>query len=178
MSEVTDQFAYLWAIQSMVKKALATGGKDNLRDMVNEEFAAMCEADGKLGHDILVNGQKVGRYTFKRMKGKPAHNELKVSAYDYNRILSSGNADFTAWLKEYMEQHIGELAEQYVKETGDVSLEGVHVESVEVPEEPDTISAYGTPSGIKPEVVVEAFGIGLPEANKVLAGMLEGSTDD
>lgn len=173
MPSIEEEFAAAWALKQLVDKAVKTGVRGNLRDHLNDYYRMLYEADGERGHDILVNGQKVGRYTFAMTEGKPARTERVVKAYDYDAILADDNEDFAEWLRKYIGNHIGELAEKYVTETGDV-LDGVTVVETEVPETPATVAANGTPGGIRAEKVAEAFGPALNEGiGSLIAGLLD-----
>lgn len=172
MPSVVEEFAAAWALKQLVDKATKTGVRGNLRDQVNEHYRMLYELDGKRGHDIVVNGEKVGRYTFAEKKGDPAHTERTVTAYDYDAILADDNEDFAEWLSAYIKKHIGELAERYVRETGD-TLDGVMVTEDEVPEVPASVAANGKPSGFRADKVAEAFGPALGEGmGDLIAGLL------
>lgn len=172
MPSVVEEFAAAWALKQLVDKATKTGVRGNLRDQVNEHYRMLYELDGKRGHDIVVNGEKVGRYTFAEKKGDPAHTERTVTAYDYDAILADDNEDFAEWLSAYIKKHIGELAERYVRETGD-TLDGVMVTEDEVPEVPASVEANGKPGGFRADKVAEAFGPALGEGmGDLIAGLL------
>jgi len=172
MPNVVDEFAAAWALKQLVDKATKTGVTGNLRDQVNDYYRTLYQLDGKRGHDIVVNGEKVGRYTFDEKKGEPARIERTVTAYDYDAILADDNEDFAEWLSAYIKMHIGELAERYVRETGDV-LDGVMVTEDEVPEVPASVAANGKPGGFRADKVAEAFGPALGEGmGDLIAGLL------
>lgn len=172
MPSVVEEFAAAWALKQLVDKATKTGVRGNLRDQVNEHYRMLYELDGMRGHDIIVNGEKVGRYTFAEKKGEPARIERTVTAYDYDAILADDNEDFAEWLSGYIKMHIGELAERYVRETGDV-LDGVMVTEDEVPEVPASVEANGKPGGFRADKVAEAFGPALGEGmGDLIAGLL------
>lgn len=173
MPNVVDEFAAAWALKQLVDKATKTGVRGNLRDQVNDYYRTLYELDGKRGHDIIVNGEKVGRYTFDEKKGEPARIERTVTAYDYDAILADDNDDFAEWLSAYIKMHIGELAERYVRETGD-TLDGVMVTEDEVPEVPASVAANGKPGGFRADKVAEAFGPALQEGmGDLIAGLLD-----
>lgn len=172
MPSVVEEFAAAWALKQLVDKATKTGVRGNLRDQVNEHYHMLYELDGMRGHDIIVNGEKVGRYTFAEKKGEPARIERTVTAYDYDAILADDNEDFAAWLSDYIKMHIGELAERYVRETGD-TLDGVMVTEDEVPEVPASVEANGKPGGFRADKVAEAFGPAIGEGmGDLIAGLL------
>jgi len=172
MCDAIEQFAAAWALKQLVDKAVKTGVSGNLRDQVNDHYRRLYELDGERGHDLMVNGEKVGRYTFAERKGEAARTERTVRAFDYAAILADENEDFRAYCERYLRNHIGELAEQYVRETGDM-LDGVSVVDEEVPATPATVAANGTPSGITPQRVADAMGPLLADGmGDVIRGLL------
>jgi hypothetical protein len=60
---------------------------------------------------------------------------MVATCYDWDAALADDNPDFAEWLAKRIRNKIGELAEQYVTETGDV-LDGVAVEERVTPAEP------------------------------------------
>ena len=173
MADIVEQFAAAWALKQLVDKATKTGVKGNLRDQVNTYYRSLYQADGDRGHDILVNGEKVGRYTFPETKGEEGYTRQTIAIYDYDALLADDNPDFAAWLKRKIHNQLFDLAKEYAAETGDL-LDGMTVIEEEVPEVPATVSPNGRPGSIKPEVVAEAFGPQLSEGmDNVIAGLLE-----
>lgn len=158
-------FCVAWALKERLEAATRKGSP--LRTIMDERYRELYELDGQTGHDVELMGQKVGRYTFPRKKGKPARTTSKAVAYDYGAILADDNDDFAAWLSEYVKSHIGELAERYVTETGDM-LAGVQLVTEETPATPDTIASEGNPYGISYDSVTEA----LPELRQTVRGLI------
>ena len=175
MDNVVEQFAAVWALKQLCEKATKPGITGNLRDQVNSYYRMLYEADGKKGHDILVGGEKVGRYTFKETKGEPARTEQKVCIYDYDRVLADDNEDFKEWAAKRIHNMMFDLAVQYAEETGDL-LDGMSVVTEEIPEVPSTIATSGAPNSVKPEKVAEALGPRLNESmGATVAGLLAGA---
>lgn len=171
--DVVLPFYVAWACKQMLEKALKPGVEGNLRGVVNRQFRELYEQDNMRRHDVELYGVNVGAYTFSQSRAVPAHDELRVVAYDYERILNDDNPDFAEWLKDHVRNHIGELAESYVRETGD-SVDGVDVHWEHVAETPSAVKEYGDPKGVTPEKVAEAMGtdpVGLLEvATRLLSG--------
>ena len=132
-----------------------------------KKYRELYEADGKTGHDVTVMGQKVGRYTFPTKKGKRGRTVTRAVAYDHDAILADDNEDFSAWLADYIKGHIGELAERYVTETGDM-LDGVNVITETEPDTPSTVASEGNPYGISYDRITEA----LPELRQTIKGLI------
>lgn len=158
-------FCIAWALKERLDAATRKGSP--LRTLMDEKYREMYEVDGETGHDVLVMGQKVGRYTFPRRKGKPQRTTTKAIAYDVDAILGDGNEDFSEWLQAYVKSHIGELAERYVTETGDV-LAGVKIVTETTPQTPDTIASEGNPYNISYDTVSEA----IPELRQTIRGLI------
>lgn len=158
-------FCVAWVLKERLDAATKKGS--TLRTLMDEKYRELYEEDGETGHDVTVMGQKVGRYTFPTKKGKKAKTVTKAVAYDYDAILADGNDDFAEWLAKYVRDHIGELAERYVTETGDV-LDGVNVITETEPETPSVVAAEGNPYGISYDRMTEA----LPELRQTVRGLI------
>lgn len=173
MASLDEQFAVAWALKLLLDRVTKNGVMGNLRDQANAYFKMLSEQDGKLGHDIEIGGQKVGRYTFSRKKGEPARTKQTIAVYDATKMLADDNPDFEAWLKQKINNQLMDYAVQYATETGDL-LDGMAVVTEDVPATPDTIAANGTPGGITAEKVAEALGTDeaglLVHAAELLAG--------
>lgn len=165
MTDFETAFCVAWALKERLDAATRKGS--TLRRLMDERYRELYESDGETGHDVTIMGQKVGRYTFPTTKGKPERTVNKVMAYDYNAILDDDNEDFALWLAEYVKGHIGELAERYVTETGDV-LAGVIVTTETEPETPSVVSSEGNPYGISYDRLTEA----LPEIRQTVRGLI------
>ena len=172
MDNAVEQFAAVWALKQLCEKATKPGVAGNLRDQVNSYYRMLYEADGKKGHDIIVGGEKVGRYTFKETKGEPARTEDKVVIYDFDKVLADDNEDFKEWAAKRIHNMMFDLAIQYATETGDL-LDGMTVTTEEIPEVPSTIATSGAPNSVKAEKVMDAFGMRLGESmSMTVAGLL------
>lgn len=165
MSDFETAFCVAWALKERLDAATKKGS--TLRTLMDEKYREMYEQDGETGHDVTVMGQKVGRYTFSTKKGKKGRTTTKAVAYDFDAILNDGNEDFAEWLKDYVKGHIGELAERYVTETGDV-LAGVNVITETEPDTPSVVSSEGNPYGISYDRITEA----LPELRQTVRRLI------
>lgn len=165
MSDFETAFCVAWALKERLDAATKKGSP--LRSMMDERYRELYEEDGETGHDVTVMGQKVGRYTFPIKKGKKGRTVTRAVAYDFDAILNDGNDDFAQWLGDYIKAHIGELAERYVTETGDM-LEGVRVITETEPDTPSTVSSEGNPYGISYDRITEA----IPELRQTVRGLI------
>jgi hypothetical protein len=123
--------------------------------------------DGESGHDVHVMGQKGGRYTFPTTNGTPERTVTKAMDYVHGAILADDIEDVAEWLRAYVQLHIGELAERYVTETGDI-LDGVSVVTETEPATPSVVSSEGNPYGISYDRITEA----LPELRQTIRGLI------
>lgn len=165
MTDFETAFCVAWALKERLDAATKKGSP--LRKLMDEKYRELYEADGETGHDVTVMGQKVGRYTFSTKKGRKGKTTNKAVAYDFDAILNDDNDDFNAWLGDYVKSHIGELAEKYVTETGDM-LAGVNVVTETEPDTPSTVASEGNPYGISYDRLTEA----LPELRQTVRGLI------
>lgn len=165
MVDFETAFCVAWALKERLDAATKKGSM--LRTLMDERYRELYEADGETGHDVMVMGQKVGRYTFPTKKGKKGRTTTRAVAYDHDAILADDNEDFSAWLADYIKGHIGELAERYVTETGDV-LAGVNVVTETEPDTPSVVASEGNPYGISYDRMAEA----IPELRQTVRGLI------
>lgn len=158
-------FCVAWALKERLDAATKKGS--TLRNLMDDKYRELYEADGETGHDVTLMGHKVGRYTFPTRKGKKGRTTIKAVAYDFDAILADDNDDFAEWLSSYVKSHIGELAERYVTETGDV-LDGVHLVTETEPDTPSVVASEGNPYGISYDRITEA----LPELRQTVSGLI------
>lgn len=173
MPSVDEQFVVAWALKQLLDRITKTGVQGNLRDQANDYFRALAEEDGDLGHDVTINGVKVGRCTFSTKGGEPAHVKRSIGIHDADRVLADDNPDFAEWLTRRVNNQLFDYAIQYAEETGDL-LDGMTLIEEEVPEVPVTVSPTFTPNSVRAERVAEALGtdVGglLMHAGELLAG--------
>lgn len=158
-------FCVAWALKERLNAATEKGSI--LRMLMDKKYRELYEEDGNTGHDVTIMGKKVGRYTFPTKKGKKGRTVRKAVTYDYTALLNDENEDFAEWLGEYVKSHIGELAEQYVTETGDM-LAGVNVIEETEPDTPSVVSPDGNPYGISYEKMAEV----IPELRQTVRGLI------
>lgn len=159
---------------------------DYVKKRIEEEIKALRPQvlDGyreRMGHETnddgtprttfgyYVGGQKVASFWFNSTKPEPERRKVVATCYDWDAALADENPDWEAWLAEYVKRHIGELAEQYVTETGDM-LAGVAVAEQVTPARPAGID----PSGrfrTNPARIEQAMA---PQLPSVVAGLLGG----
>lgn len=165
MNDFETAFCIAWALKERLDAATKKGSP--LRTLMDNRYRELYEADGETGHDVTIMGKKVGRYTFPTKKGKKGRTVTKAVAYDHEAVLNDENDDFMAWLAEYVKGHIGELAEMYVTETGDM-LDGVSIITEAEPDTPSMVASEGNPYGISYDRLTEA----LPELRQTVRGLI------
>ena len=170
---IDEQFAVAWSLKQLLDRITKTGVMGNLRDQANDYFKELSEADGELGHDVCINGKKVGRCTFSVKAGEPARTKQTIGIHDPEKLLADDNPDFAEWLKQKVNNQLFDYAVQYAEETGDL-LDGMTLIKDEIPQTPDTIAANFTPSSISAEKVADALGTDVAgllwHAGELLAG--------
>lgn len=165
VQDLETAFCVAWALKERLDAATKKGSP--LRTLMDEKYRELYEQDGETGHDVTVMGQKVGRYTFPTKRGKRSRTVTRAVAYDFDAIINDENEDFAEWLGKYVKSHIGELAERYVTETGDV-LDGVNVITETEPETPSVVASEGNPYGISYDRITEA----IPELRQTVRGLI------
>lgn len=115
-----------------------------------------------------LGDKKLATFWFPTSEPEPERRELVATCYDSRAALSDDNEEFAEWLAAYMRQHIVELSEQYVRETGD-QLDGVFVEEKVTPGKPPAIEPMRF--RINTDRISEAM---RPQLPSVVAGLLEG----
>ena len=114
-----------------------------------------------------LGGEKLASfYQRVRKRGRRERREMVPTCYSWHRVLESENEEFAEWLRAYVRSHIGPLAEQYVRETGDL-LDGVAVNEEVTPAEPEMLEMVFKPNRRK-------IGQAMPQLKAMVAGLLEG----
>ena len=124
--------------------------------------------DPKRSFGYYLDGEKVTAFWFSQSREEPERRTLKATCYDWGAVLADDNEEFAEWLAAYVKNHIGELAERYVTETGD-SLDGVYVEEVVEPARPARIDPKG-----RFRINANKMEALMPQLKGYVAGLLEG----
>ena len=105
------------AIYSMLGKALGTKDPSNLRGVLDARYNALYKQTGGKSYDLMIGGQEVGTYTFKKNKDKK---ELHVSIEDYYAFRSwIINSDFLDVLIDEILANPKTLVD-FIKQTGEI----------------------------------------------------------
>jgi len=163
---------YLMALDFIERKlkAAKAEARAEVETHYRDRMAHELDRDGnpRRSFGYYLGDEKLAAIWFSQGKPKPERRELVATCYDWDAALADDNPDFAEWLAKRIKNQIGELAEQYVTETGDV-LDGVAVEERVTPAEPAGPERFN----FRPNVrrIEEHLQPRLPE---VVAGLLEG----
>ena len=164
-----ERLAIEQAVYNSIGADLKTGRTDNLRGEVNGFYLDLYQSTGATSFDVRLGGQKVGTYSFPRVKGEPEREVTELRVTDHAAMMADDSDEFADWLTEWMKAPLDELAVQYATETGEL-LDGMEYVTSPVPATPDGIKPNGT-LRVRPEKVAAAMGNALPAT---IAGLLEG----
>lgn len=164
-----ERLAIEQAVYNAIGADLKTGVPDNLRGEVNGFYLDLYQQTGATGFEVRINGQKVGTYSFNKVKGQPERTVTEVRVTDIEALRADASDEFAEWLAEWMRDSLPDLAVRYCEETGEL-LDGMELVSVTTPATPDSIRPNGT-LRVKPEKVAAALGNALPAT---IAGLLGG----
>jgi len=166
-----ERLAVEQAVYNAIGADLKTGVPDNLRGEVNGFYLDLYQRTGATGFEVRVNGQKVGTYGFSKVKGQPERTVQEFEVTDMKALRCWDSEEFHAYVAEFFDQHLAEIAIRYAQETGDLP-DGVELVEHTTPATPDTIRPNGT-LRVRPEKVAAALGNALPAT---IAGLLEGGS--
>ena len=164
-----ERLAVEQAVYNTIGADLKTGVADNLRGEVNGFYLDLYQRTGAVSFDVRVNNQKVGAYSFARVKGQPEREVTEIRVTDAEALRADKSDEFLDFVSRWIESHLPELAVQYAQESGEL-LDGMEYVTETIPATPDTIRPNGT-MRIRPEKVAAALGNALPTT---IAGLLEG----
>jgi hypothetical protein len=166
---MVERLAVEQAVYNAIGADLKTGVDGNLRGDVNDHYLDLYDATGATSFEVRVNGQKVGTYSFPKVKGRAGHVDLVVRVTDFGALQAHDDDDWMDFCSRWLDHHLAEVAEAYVRSTGD-TLPGVELSTVETPATPDGIRRGGT-LRVDAGKVAEALGPALPDT---VAGLLGG----
>ena len=144
----------------------------NLRGEADAFYRDLYEQTGAKSFDAKVNGMKVGTYSVKVTKAKPASTERRFKVSDPAALLPWVSDVDPAIAAEYVLQRAGDFAEWYAYQTGELP-DGCNFIEIGTPAMPEQYA--GGSLRIDPQQVAEALGAQLLEAMQLL---LEGGEDD
>lgn len=127
----SERLAIAQAIYNHLGKLVSTKDPDSLRAQADREYKALFEQTGAKSFDVRVNGSKVGTYSVKVSKAKPAeeHKELVV-------INQTALCDFIVdqpakYLEQFARDYCGEFANWYLEQFGEL-CDGCMVDTVKI----------------------------------------------
>lgn len=171
MNEI-EQLAIMQALYNVIGGEVKTGDPSNLRGRVNDIYRGYYEQSHGKSYDVQLDGQSVGTYTFPKTKAEPAKTVTTIEVVDYNMLRAYEDDNWLDWIGRWTVEHIGELAREYVEQTGEV-LPGVDVRVEEIPAKPAGIRPNGT-LRVYPDKVAQAMG---PRLGEAVRGLLEGGNN-
>lgn len=169
MNEI-EQLAIMQALYNVIGGEVKTGDPGNLRGRVNDIYRGYYEQSHGKSYDVQLDGQSVGTYTFPKTKAEPAKTVTTIEVVDYAMLRAYEDDNWLDWIGRWTVEHIGELAREYVEQTGEV-LPGVDVRVEEIPAKPAGIRPNGT-LRVYPDKVAQAMG---PRLGEAVRGLLESS---
>lgn len=164
-----ERLALMQALYSVVGAEVKTGVPGNLRDAVNDEYTRLYNMTGATSFEVRVNGEKVGTFSYSKVKGSPARVESTVKLVDAAALRRCEDDEFLEFISRWVDAHLEELARDYFSETGEL-VDGMAVVEHEVPAQPESIRPGGT-LRIDAAKVAAAMGASLGPA---VAGLLIG----
>lgn len=164
-----ERLALMQALYSVIGAEVRTGVPGNLRDAVNDEYTRLYNMTGATSFEVRVNGEKVGTFSYSKVKGRPARTESSVELVDMAALRCCEDDEFTTFISRWVDAHLEELARAYFAETGEL-VDGMAVVEHEVPAQPESVRPGGT-LRIDAAKVAAAMGASLGPA---VAGLLIG----
>lgn len=152
---------------------VSTKEPGNLRDRVDAYYKELYEQTGAKSFDAKVNDRKVGTYSVKVSKAKPASTERRFKVTDPAALLPWVADVDPEMAVEYVLQRASDFAEWSFFQTGELP-DGCNVIEVGTPAMPEQYA--GGVLKIDTQLVADALGARLPDAMNQL--LLEGGDDD
>lgn len=169
MNSIERLVALKW-LERQMKRAITETQREvdaHYHDRMTHELGD--DGEPKRSFKYRVGGKRLASFWYPMRKEVPERHTLKATCYDWSAVLDDDNPDFAEWLADHVKRHIGELAEQYVTETGDV-LDGVAVTDEVTPAVPGHVEGLRC----KPNWAVVDEIMTPQLAGETLAGLLEG----
>lgn len=169
MNSMERLVALKW-LERQMKRAV-TDAQQEVDAHYHDRMTHELDDDGepRRSFKYYLDGKRLASFWYPMSKEVPERHALKATCYDWDAALADDNPDFAEWLAEYVKRHIGELAERYVTETGDV-LDGVTVTDEVTPAVPGHVQGLRC----KPNWAVVDEIMTPQLAGDAIAGLLEG----
>ena len=127
----SERLAIAQAIYNHLGKLVSTKDPDSLRAQADREYKALYEQTGAKSFDVRVNGEKVGTYSIKVSKAKPAEEYKKlvvVNGIDLQDFISDLPHGL---LRDFAQDYKQEFATWYLEEYGEL-CDGCMVDTVTI----------------------------------------------
>ena len=127
----SERLAIAQAIYNHLGKLVSTKDPDSLRAQADREYKALYEQTGAKSFDVRVNGSKVGTYSIKVSKAKPAEERKEmvvVNSIDLQDFISDLPQGL---LRDFVQDHEQAFATWYLLEYGEL-CDGCMVDTVTI----------------------------------------------
>lgn len=161
------------ALYNAVKEVVSTRDSGNLREAVDEYYHQRYDEDGSKSFECRINGTKVGTYSIRTTKAKPATSEKVFGIKDPEKLMEWFKGMDSETVAGYASDRLSDFAEWCFYRTGELP-DGCNVVEVGTPAMPEQYA--GGVLKIDTQLVADALGARLPDAMNQL--LLEGGDDD
>lgn len=128
----SERLAIAQALYNHLGELVSTKDPDSLRAQADREYKALFEQTGAKSFDVRVNGSKVGTYSVKVSKAKPAEERKELVITDYVFLGDDVSEMPAKVLLRYAMDTRADFAQWYLDHTGAV-MEGCTIETIETP---------------------------------------------
>lgn len=161
------------AFYNAVKEIVSTKDDGNLRDAVDDYYRKRYEEDGSKSFECRINGMKVGTYSIRTTKAKPATSEKVFGIKDPEMLMEWFKGMDSETVARYASDRLSDFAEWCFYRTGEIPG-GCNVVEIGTPA---TVEQWaGGSLRIDQGAVAEALGSRLQDATRML--LEEGAKDD
>ena len=116
-----ERLAFAQALYQKLGELVSTKDPDSLRAAADEFYRELYETTGAKSFEVSIDGQKVGTYSVRVSKAKPAETSERLLVEDYGTfsvwIERETNAEV---LQLFAKAHMDEFADWLFKETGEI----------------------------------------------------------
>lgn len=128
----SERLAIAQAIYNHLGKLVSTKDPDSLRAQADREYKALYEQTGAKSFDVRVNGEKVGTYSIKVSKAKPAEEYKDLFVTDKGELLNFIAALPMTFLDQFARDYYKYFAEWYLTKFGEL-CDGCVVDTITTP---------------------------------------------
>lgn len=161
------------ALYNAVKEVVSTRDSGNLREAVDEYYHRRYDEDGSKSFECRLDGMKVGTYSIRTTKAKPATSEKVFGIKDPEKLMEWFKGMDSETVAGYASDRLSDFAEWCFYRTGEIP-DGCTVVEIGTPA---TVEQWaGGSLRIDQAAVAEALGSRLQDATRML--LEEGAEDD